>query len=369
MKKSSIFLSLLALLSLSACGSKGGEHDVPVYDLASAVNTPRMEKLKVGDVRFSALDTVDNALLGDRVSIVGILGDTIVLQEYDKVYRVVLFDLSDGKFLGEINHMGQGPGEYTWLDNTYLDRANREVLLTTPYPFAHRYTLSDSLVGTYYHNIPITKRLTKGSLEKGINFYAEDENGFIIRQTNKDLVQTDSIVVDGYTLGYNSGEFTMFGDEGAITMVDTLYVLKPGRLQKTAVINRGGKTITPKIEKEMSGMDVQDRMNRQYEHIETTGRFIPDGDLVMISYMYGTNNSTYFDFFRRSDGELLTHIPMNWHDDRESAGMTVDYDGYTFHVRPQFAQDGRWYAIVPESQVPGADDNSNSAIISFTLTE
>ena len=159
------------------------------------------------------------------------------------------------------------------------------------------------------------------------------------------------------------------GDEVDITMVDTLYVIKPGRLQKTAILNRGGKTITPEIEKGMSGMDVYARMDKQHEYIELLSLFIPEGDLVMIYYMYGARNSTYADFFRRSDGELLTHIPMNWNEERESRGMAVEYDGFTFHTMPTFAQDGRWYAIIPESQVPGADENSNSAIISFTLSE
>ncbi len=251
MKKTSIFIGLVGLFSLASCGSKGKGHDVPVYDLAAAIDAPRMEKLKVGDVKVTPLDTAANALFGERATIAAIIGDTLILRDSGRgTDRLLLFNLPTGKLLGEINHIGHGPGEYTWLDNVYIDRASKEVVFTTPYPVAHRYTLSDSLVKTYNHNIPIVKRLTKGSLEKGINFYDENEEGFIIRQANKDFVQTDSIVMKGYTLGYTSGQFAQFGDEGAITMVDTLYVLKPGRLEKTAIFNRGGKTITPEIEKQ-----------------------------------------------------------------------------------------------------------------------
>ena len=46
-----------------------------------------------------------------------------------------------------------------------------------------------------------------------------------------------------------------------------------------------------------------------------------------------------------------------------------EYEGTTLYVKPLFARDGRWYAILPESQVPGAEDENNGAIISFTLTE
>ena len=370
MKKTSIFVGLLGLLSLASCGNKGGQNDVPVYDLAAATQAPRMEKLKVGDVRFTALDTVSNAMFGERATIEGIIGDTLILRDYgDGVDRILLFNLPNGKLLGEINHMGQGPGEYTWLDNVYIDRNAQEVVLNTPYPVAHRYTLSDSLVRTYRHNMPITKQLTKGSLEKGVNFYEENEDGFIIRQANKDFIQTDSIVVNGYTLGYLSGELAQFGDEGAITMVDTLYVLKPGRLEKAAILNRGGKTITPEIEKELKGMPIDDRREKQGEYINLLGTLIPEGNLVMVAFSYGADEAVYMDFFRKDDGELLTHIPMHWGEDEATQGMAVEYEGSTLYVRPIFAQDGRWYAIVPESQVPGSDKDSNAAIISFTLTE
>lgn len=370
MKKTSIFVGLLGLLSLVSCGSKGEQQDVPVYDLDAATQAPRMEKLKVGDVRFTALDTVSNAMFGERATIEGVIGDTVVLRDHgDGIDRLLLFNLSNGKLLGEINHMGQGPGEYTWLDNVYIDRNAQEVVLNTPYPVAHRYTLSDSLVTTYRHNMPITKQLTKGSLEKGVNFYEENDDGFIIRQAKGDFIQTDSIVVNGYTLGYLSGEFAQFGDEGAITMVDTLYILKPGRLEKAAIFHRGGKTITPEIEKELNGMPVPDRLEKQSEYINLLGTIIPEGNLVMVAFSYGADNATYMDFFRKDDGELLTHIPMHWGEDEDTQGMAVEYEGSTLYVRPMFAQDGRWYAIVPESQVPGADKDGNAAIISFTLTE
>ena len=365
-----LITGLLSILTFASCGNRGAESVVPVYDLAAAVNTPRMEKLKVGDVRLTALDTVSKALLSNRARIIDVLGDTIVIEETDKQYKVLLFSLSDGKLLREINHIGQGPGEYAWLDNVYVDRDAHEVVLTTPVPIAHRYTLSDSLVKTYNHGIPIRRKLTKGSLEKGINFCDETENGFIIRQANKDFIQTDSIVVDGYKLGYMSGDLINYGDEGAITMVDTLYILKPGRLEKTAVLNRGGKTITPEIEKELSEMkSFEDMIAKQHEYIETLGLFITDGNLVMIAYMYGKNETEFFDFFRRDDGELLTHIPMKWDEDRDSTGMAVEYEGSTLYVKPLFARDGRWYAILPETQVPGAEDENNGAIVSFTLTE
>ncbi len=365
-------IAIIALASFicASCGSKGEKEDVPVYDLSAAINSPRIQDLKVEDIKFTTLDTVSNALFGYQAYIVDVIGDTLILRDSRDMAedRLLLFTLPDGKLVGEINHKGQGPGEYRWLDNVYVDRGAKDVVLNSPDNVAYRYTLSDSLVSTYHHNIPTVKRLTKGSLDKGINFYEEDDNGFIIRQVNKDFVQTDSIRVEGYPLGYLSGEFINFGDEGAITMVDTLYLLKPGRLEKTAVLSRGGKTITPEIEKELSNMsDHEKRMEKQQEYISLSGNVIPEGDVVMINYYNG--EAQYIDFYRRNDGKLLTHIPVLWSNRHEKAGMEVKYEDSLFYVRPQFARNGRWYAIIPDSDLAESDGDGNGAIISFTLSE
>lgn len=360
----------LAGFMFASCGSKHEKDDVPVYDLSAAIKSPRLQKLKIEDIKFTTLDTVANALFGYQAKIIDVIGDTLILRDSRDLAedRLLLFTLSDGKLIGEINHKGQGPGEYRWLDNVYVDRGTKEVVLNSPDRVAYRYTLSDSLVSTYHHNIPTVKRLTKGSLANGINFYEEDDKGFIIRQVNKDFVLTDSIMVDGYPLGYLSGDLINFGDEGAITMVDTLYLLKPGRLEKTAIFSRGGKTITPEIEKELSNMsDYEKRMEKQREYISLSEGIIPEGDVVMINYYSG--EAQYLDFYRRNDGKLLTHIPVLWSNGHEKAGMEVKYEDSIFYVRPQFARDGRWYAIIPDSELAESDGDGNGAIISFTLSE
>lgn len=94
-------------------------------------------------------------------------------------------------------------------------------------------------------------RFSTGSLSKGINMYEQRESGFVIHQLDKNFQQTDSIVIDGYKLGYRSGCFSNLGDEGIITIVDTLYTIKPGKLEKLAILDRNGKTITPEIEEEL----------------------------------------------------------------------------------------------------------------------
>lgn len=301
-----------------------------------------------------------------------IVGDTVIIS--DNLEKVLLFTLSDGKMIGEINHKGQGPGEYSWLDHIYVDRPAREVVLNTPNNFAHRYTFSDSLVNTYHYDTPSTMRLSTGSLSKGINMYEQRESGFVIHQLDKNFQQTDSIVIDGYKLGYRSGSFSNLGDESVITIVDTLYTIKPGKLEKLAILDRDGKTITPEIEEELNQMmqvDFEGAMKKQNEYINLLGWFASDNDKMLVTYQLG--EATFFDFFRMNDGKLLAHLPLSA-TRADGKGIPMEYEGPTLYLNPIFCQDGIWYAVIPENATIEAEKDAdnvicNAAIASFRLEE
>ena len=364
--------SILSTSLLMACSSGNSDKEAVRFDLAGASRTEQFNNLKIKDFKYVALDTVSKALLGERASIEGIAGDTVIIR--DDFERVLFFTLSDGKLVGEINHKGQGPGEYSWLDHIYVDRPAREVVLNTPNNFAHRYTFSDSLVTTYHYDTPSTIRLSTGSLSKGINIYEQRESGFVIHQLDRNFRQTDSIVTDGYRLGYQSGIFSNLGDEGIITIVDTLYTIKPGKLEKLAILDRNGKTITPEIEEELDQMarsDFEGMMKKQNEYINLLGLFTSDNDKMQV--IYKSEGTAFFDFFRMNDGKLLAHLQLS--DTRaDEKGLPVEYEGTTLYLNPIFCQDGIWYAVIPENATIEAEkdaDNAicNAAIASFRLEE
>ena len=364
--------SILSAALLTACNSNNDNKSVVSFDLARASQTEQFNNLKIKDFKYVALDTVSKALLGERAMIESIAGDTVIIS--DNLEKVLLFTLSDGKMIGEINHKGQGPGEYSWLDHIYVDRQAREVVLNTPNNFAHRYTFSDSLVNTYHYDTPSTMRLSIGSLSKGINMYEQRESGFVIHQLDKNFQQTDSIVIDGYKLGYRSGSFSNLGDEGVITIVDTLYTIKPGKLEKLAILDRDGKTITPEIEEELNQMmqvDFEGAMKKQNEYINLLGWFASDNDEMEVTYQLG--ETTFFDFFRMNDGKLLAHLQLS--DTRaDKKGLPVEYEGSTLYLNPIFCQDGIWYAVIPENATIEAEKDAdnvicNAAIASFRLEE
>ncbi len=364
--------SILSAALLTACNSNNDNKSVVSFDLARASQTEQFNNLKIKDFKYVALDTVSKALLGERAMIESIAGDTVIIS--DNLEKVLLFTLSDGKMIGEINHKGQEPGEYSWLDHIYVDRQAREVVLNTPNNFAHRYTFSDSLVNTYHYDTPSTMRLSIGSLSKGINMYEQRESGFVIHQLDKNFQQTDSIVIDGYKLGYRSGSFSNLGDEGVITIVDTLYTIKPGKLEKLAILDRDGKTITPEIEEELNQMmqvDFEGAMKKQNEYINLLGWFASDNDKMEVTYQLG--ETTFFDFFRMNDGKLLAHLQLS--DTRaDKKGLPVEYEGSTLYLNPIFCQDGIWYAVIPENATIEAEKDAdnvicNAAIASFRLEE
>ncbi|MDE6265249.1 MAG: 6-bladed beta-propeller [Paramuribaculum sp.] len=367
-------ISALAILS-TGCGKGADGNDVVTIDLASAVEGEPVNHLKATDVVYTPLDTAAAAMFSELGNIVGLAGDTVIIHDMnDSEDRLILFTLADGKMVGQINHKGNGPGEYQWIEAVYIDRPAHEVVINTPYGVAHRYTMDDKYIDSKHYTPPYKSiRLSIGSLDDCINMYGEFDGGFFIHQYDRDFTKIDSIKVDGYKLGYRSGIFQTVGEYAILSMVDTLYSITPGKLEKFAIIDRKGKTITPEIEEEFNKMMRSDResaRNMQAQNI-TLDYIMIDNDYIIIPSFY--NNANSYDIFRRSDGALLTHIPYSWEEENK-VGFEFEYSGAKMRVLPRFTQDGRWYAIIGEEQAVGPngepnDGDLNAAIVSFKLEE
>lgn len=375
--KSRIIFPALGVLAIlcAACGKGADGNNVVTVDLASTVEGEPVNKLKLTDVVYTPLDTAAAAMFSERGDIVALAGDTLIIHDRNENEdRLIVFTLSDGKMIGQISHMGSGPGEYRWIETVYIDRPAHEVVINTADKIAHRYTLEDEYVGSVKYDTKSTNFFSTGSLEDGINMYEEVDGGFIIHQLNRNFDEVDSIKVDGYQLGYLSGLFGYAGSQSIVSMEDTIYSIAPGKLEKLIIIDRKGKTITPEIEVELTNIarsgDFEGLYARQNSYI-STDKVLADDNYIFIMSRY--NESYSYDIFRLSDGALMTHLPFSYKD-AASAGIEVDYSGAKMHVIPRFIKDGRLYAIVKEEEAVGLggepnDGNLNAGIVSFRLEE
>lgn len=149
-----------------------------------------------------------------------------------------------------------------------------------------------------------------------------------------------------------------FGDEAVVSMADTLYALRPGRMEKLAILHRGGKTILPDVEREMNSIRDYDIVRKMQDEYIMLGYMYTDGDIAMVSDYYG--DSTGLDFFRMSDGEHLGRFMIDWNNMAES-GIPIETDSRTVYARPSYASVGRWYAIVPD------EETEDVSVVSFGL--
>lgn len=365
-------LSLLACAVgalLCACGGKS-EHPVTNIDLGAAAESENFCDVAFEDVTYTPLDTATAALFSERGQIIGVAGDTVIIHDMtDTSDRLILFTLSDGKMVGQISHVGNGPGEYRWIETVFLDRPAHELVINTADNIAHRYTFDDRYLNSMRYDTPSMQRLSIGSLEKGIYEYQMVDSGFIIHCLDRNFRQTDSIFVRDYQLGYQSGIFCNAGGLALISMVDTVYSITPGALEPIAILSTGGKTITPEIEKKLSSMPWENQRAEMQNYINKYW-VIPDDNYLLVPYQY--HDAENIDIFRRDNGKHVAHKSMSW-EVEEPQGLEVKWGDNTFHALPMYVQDGIWYAIISPEEAVGADgregssDELNAGILTFRM--
>ena len=367
MKNKSLYFAAIAtiVMAVGATGCKSSAaHDVTVVDLTAATSdTTAMSHVKITDVAYTPLDTATAALLNNYCNIVGVAGDTIILADNNN--SVKLFSLSDGRMVGHLSHVGNGPGEYSWIETVYPDIANRQLVIKGARGAAHRYTFGDSLVESYPAPRFPNRRLAIGSLNTCIYLLEPTDKGDVIRVLDKNFSETDSILLPDYNLGYYAGIFWQDGDRALVSMADTVYEIKPDRLEKVLITDRHGRYLSPEKETESYRMSFDEQMNFQDSFIKFFSLII-GGDYILIPASFDKNS--YLLIFDKNDGTLLARTIL----DENSIGLEAEWKGITLPVMPQFYADGRFYAIIGEDYAVGPngelnDGNLNSGVVSFRL--
>lgn len=365
----------VALAALMAsCGGQSGRNtgDVPVIDLAGSVDRPAFMDIDIADVEYTPLDTATAALLGEHANVMAVMGDTAIIHEMGVMgdnSRLMLFSISDGRFIREIKHCGQGPGEYSWIETVFPDREKQQIVIKGANESASRYTLSDSFVEAYPRYEVRNSKFAAGSLAGGINITEVVDGNLLIHQLDSRMVPANTLVAEGFDPAYISMEIITSGDETLINVVDTLYTILPGRFEPVAVLARGDKSLTPAVEKEvyLGQKDYQLSQEARKKYIQYVW-FLSDGPHIMLMSIYG--GRYFIDFFDRGNGAHLGRSIFSYED--PEPGLAIDWNGTTFHITNRFnVTDGRFYALVRDDETVDADGNpapdGNLGIVSFRL--
>ncbi len=367
-------LALVAALAITSCDSSRTDSATQPATLALDKNIAAEPSAPIAVVDLSyvqlANDTVD--ALFKSAKILDVVGDTVVLLEDNPmVSRLIMFSLADGRYIGQINHQGQGPGEYTHILGAFVDSADGTVLLPDfNSPNVNVYSLSsDSLVQVISREFIPTVIPPSGGTETCINVVRPTPEGLDIVQFDRQFAKIDSIAVPGFVGGNFSTVWTNAGTEGIFMIADTIYTLTPGTLNPLAITPRGDKAVTPEAEGTLM-MKLYDGGNE----IELLKPYIlirdiqHTGDKMLITTM---NDATkHSDLYDLRSGDLLYR--NSYSELAKPSVVIVEGNGHkALPVERLFAKNGVWYGIVSEetaaeiSGTPAAD--TNCALVTFRL--
>lgn len=371
MKYYSFFFAAITLLLASCSKDKETMCETPTLSLGSNASAESSSPLVVKDLTVAQLNGDLASAFFKNASIIDVFGDTAVLLENDpNMSRLILYGIKDGRYLGDINHRGQGPGEYRVILGAFVDERDGSVLLPNfDNPSVYKYLLStDSLEATLQRDMVMSMIEPIGGVSTAINVAAPSFDGLKIYQYDANYDLIDSIKVDGF----RGGNFNMLwknaGTNGVFMIADTLYTLMPGVLNQTAILQRGDYALTPEKDEEvtMKVMSGSDEMELLKPYILIRDIQYTDGKML-VTTMYDGNK--YSDLYDMTTGGLLYRSQY----DRlsiPSAIVVEDKGGKTIKVQSLFAKNGKWYGLVEDAAMENADSemvDENYSIVEFSI--
>ena len=133
------YCALSCLLLVTACGEKKTGQQLQTKIVSGVplthvdVNMKSEENVLPFDSLFEVvsvvrLETTDDNLIGNVWDIL-FLNDKIIVEDMETAKSLTVYDMQ-GKYLNSIGRLGQGPGEYAYLDYVSADPATNTVTLT-----------------------------------------------------------------------------------------------------------------------------------------------------------------------------------------------------------------------------------------------
>lgn len=372
MRHSATIIATLAL-TLASCGHNNvATNDVPTFDLDANASAVASQPLKVKDLTLARLNGDSAKAYFKNAAILDVVGDTAILIEKDpNMSRLIIYDIKDGNYIGEINHRGQGPGEYRMILGAFVKGSEGTVLLPNfDNADVYEYSLStDSLVATIERDMVMSMIEPIGGVNSAINVAAPSPEGLTILQYDANYALVDSIDLKGFQGGNFNTLWANAGTNGVFMIADTLYTLLPGELHPAAILKRGDRAITPEKDEEltMKMMSGGDELELLKPYVLVRDVQFTDGKMLLTTMHDGNK---YSDLYDMADGSLLYRSKYDTLSMPNS--ITIESpDGKPINVQSMFAKDGKWYGIVSEEsliEMGDADnDDMNCAIVSFSI--
>ena len=377
---------ILCLLCISyvlmSCDKQTNEDidEAIVLNIEKNVGFKKRDYLKPHDLKIIPLDENNPDSFFKDGKILDVAGDTILLYDHDSFpTRILMFSLSDGHYLGEINHQGEGPGEYRFIFGAFVNPKTQSVIIPDiDKPSVYEYSLkNDSLIKTY-ERPDLTLRMPPiGNIEKGINIGTPEEGGLNIFQLNYEFKLTDSIVVEDFHIRPFISLWTQSGRNGIIFNDDILYEIKPGNLSPVVSLNTGKYKLDDKKAKEIfEAMIYSDKPDAEsLKHLDNYMIFRDfqlTEDNILVTYAFDGKN--YSDLYDLQSGDILYRIESET-DLNTPNKIVLEYseNPYSQYLTAErlFTKDNTWYGIINETETTrlklSEAGNTQVLIVSFKI--
>jgi hypothetical protein len=128
MKRINLILAAILLLVLVGCGdNKQSDNDLIIVDVSKSYPKKELILQDFMDVEYIALETTDEFLTQGLVQGVGT--EYLLVKNRNNDGNIFIFDRKTGKGIRKINRQGQGPEEYTSINEIVLDESNGEIFV------------------------------------------------------------------------------------------------------------------------------------------------------------------------------------------------------------------------------------------------
>ena len=128
MKPINTILAAILLVVLAGCGTNNQSNDdLIIVDVSKSYPRKELILQDFMDVEYIALETTDEFLTQGLVQGVG--KEYLLVKNRNNDGDIFIFDRKTGKGLRKINRQGQGPEEYTRINEIILDESNGEMFV------------------------------------------------------------------------------------------------------------------------------------------------------------------------------------------------------------------------------------------------
>ncbi|RRD62083.1 6-bladed beta-propeller [Tannerella forsythia] len=128
MKKTDTILIIILFVLLAACaGNKQSNDDLIIVDVSKSYPEKELILQDLMDVEYIPLETTDELITQGLVQDVG--KEYLLLKNRNSDGDIFIFDRKTGRGIRKINRQGQGPEEYTRINDIVLDESNGEIFV------------------------------------------------------------------------------------------------------------------------------------------------------------------------------------------------------------------------------------------------